>query len=231
MKRIPWIFLFFSLSLISAGQRNSDYGVFAGISSYIGDINPGRLLYSPLPAGGIYYRYNFHPRYSLRGNLFVGGLKAYDSDFNNSFQSSRGAYFKGMVSELAIQFEFNFLAFSTQGKLWDFSPYCAAGTGLTYINTTSNNTTTVTFKPVIPFSVGFKANIYKNMGLEAEYGFRKTFYDNFDGLKDPVSPSDIGWIHNNDWYSFTGIGLTWKIYSRLAGCPAFSDVDGKRKRK
>ena len=35
--------------------------------------------------------------------------------------------------------------------------------------------------------LGFKVNIYKNMGLEAEYGFRKTFYDNFDGLKDLVA--------------------------------------------
>ncbi len=226
MKKTPWIFLFFSLSLISAGQRNSDYGIFTGVSSYMGEINPGRLLYSPLPAAGVFYRYNFHPRYSLRGNLFFGGLKADDLDFKNSFQTSRAASFSGTVGELALQFEFNFLPFTTQGKLWDFSPYFAAGAALAYINSSA-----VTFKPVIPFSAGFKANIYKNMGLEAEYGFRKTFYDNFDGLKDPVSPSDVGWIHNNDWYSFTGIALTWKIYSRLAGCPAFNDVDGKRKHK
>ncbi|HUU99945.1 MAG TPA: DUF6089 family protein, partial [Bacteroidales bacterium] len=85
--------------------------------------------------------------------------------------------------------------------------------------------------PVIPFSVGFKVNIHKNLGLEAEYGFRKTFYDNFDGLKDLVDPSDYAWLHNNDWYSFVGIALTWKIFNRLAGCPAFNDVDNKRKRK
>jgi hypothetical protein len=226
MKRIPWIFLFFSLSLTAAGQRNSDYGIFAGISTYMGDINPDRLLYSPLPAAGVFYRYNFHPRYSIRANIFAGGLKANDLDFKNSFQTTRAQSFSGTIGELALQFEFNFLPFTTRGRLWDFSPYFAAGTGLTYINTVS-----VAFKPVIPFSVGFKANVYKNMGLEAEYGFRKTFYDNFDGLKDLVAPSDIGWIHNNDCYSFAGIALTWKIYSRLAGCPAYSDVDGKRRRR
>jgi hypothetical protein len=91
------------------------------------------------------------------------------------------------------------------------------------------NTVETTFKPVIPFSVGFKANVYKNMGLEIEYGFRKTFYDNFDGLKDLIAPSDYGWTHNNDWYSFAGIVLTWKIYNRLAGCPAFADEDEDRK--
>ncbi len=226
MKRTPWIFLFLIISITAAGQRNSDYGIFAGVSSYMGDINPGRLLYSPRPAAGIFYRYNFHPRYSLRTNLFAGGLQGNDLDFNNSFQTARAASFSGTIGELAVQFEFNFLPFTTQGRIWDFSPYFAAGTGLTFINTTS-----VTFKPVIPFSIGFKANVYKNMGLEAEYGFRKTFYDNFDGLKDMVAPSDVGWIHNNDWYSFAGLALTWKIYSRLAGCPAYSDVDGKRSRR
>jgi hypothetical protein len=225
MKRIPWIFLFVSISITSTGQRNSDYGIFAGLSSYIGDINPNRLLYSPLPAGGIFYRYNFHPRYSLRGNLFYGGLKANDLDFNNSFQQTRGASFSGTVGEISAQFEFNFLPYATTGKLWDFTPYFAVGAGLAVFNTFS-----ISYQPVIPFSFGFKANIYKNLGLEVEYDFRKTFYDNFDGLKDLVAPSDYAWLHNNDWYTFTGVAVTWKIYNKLAGCPAYNDVQKKKKR-
>jgi hypothetical protein len=225
MKRIRWILLFFWFSLSLSGQRSSDYGVFAGVSSYLGDINPNRLLYSPLPAGGIFYRYNLHPRQSLRANIFIGGLRANDLDFKNIFQQTRAASFSGLVGEFALQFEFNFFPYSTQGKQWNYTPYFAAGGGVAFVNTTNS-----ALIPVIPFSFGFKVNIYKNVGLEAEYGFRKTFYDNFDGLKDLVAPSDFAWIHNNDWYTFTGIGITWKIYSKLAGCPAYSDVDGKRKR-
>jgi hypothetical protein len=225
MKRVPWIFFFVSLSLTAVGQRNSDYGVFLGISSYMGDINPSKVMYSPLPAGGIFYRYNLHPRHALRANIFAGGLRANDLDFNNNFQKTRAASFSGIVGELAIQFEFNFLPYTTEGKLWDYSPYFAAGVGAVV-----TNYAVFAIEPVIPFSVGFKVNIYKNMGLEAEYGFRKTFYDNFDGLKDFVAPSDFAWLHNNDWYSFAGIALTWKIYNKLAGCPAYSDVDGKRRR-
>jgi hypothetical protein len=224
MKRLPWICFFISIFSTLSGQRNSDYGVFAGASSYIGDINPGRIMYSPLPAGGIFYRYNFHPRYSLRGNIFLGGIRADDLDFNNNFQQTRAKSFSGTVGELAVQFEFNFLPYSTQGKLWDFSPYFAAGTGVAFVNSVSSS-----FVPVIPFSAGFKINVYKNMGLEAEYGFRKTFYDNFDGLKDFIAPSDFAWLQNNDWYSFAGIALTWKIYNRLAGCPAYDDADKKKK--
>ena len=225
MKRIPWIFFFISLFISAEGQRNSDYGIFGGVSSYLGDINPERLMYSPLPAGGILYRYNFHPRQAIRGNIFVGGLRANDLDFKNVFQTTRNRSFTGTIGEVAAQYEFNFLPFTTQGKLWDFSPYFAAGAGVVFINTV-----TTSVEPVIPLSFGFKVNIHKNMGLEAEYGFRKTFYDNFDGLNDMVAREDHGLIHNNDWYSFAGIVLTWKIYNKLAGCPAYTDVDQKSKR-
>ncbi len=225
MKRIHLLFLFVSLSLSVAGQRNSDFGAFAGISSYLGDINPNKLLYSPLPAAGVFYRFNLHPRQAIRTSILIGGLRAADLDFNNSFQQSRAASFSGTVGEWAAQFEFNFLPYSTQGKRWTYSPYLSAGAGIAFINTG-----VFTYEPVIPFSIGFKINFYKNFGLEAEYGFRKTFYDNFDGLKDLIDPSDFSWLHNNDWYSFAGIALTWKMYNRLAGCPAYTDVDGKRKR-
>jgi hypothetical protein len=226
MKRLNWYLLFLCLSLSLSGQRSSDYGVFGGVSSYIGDINPGRLLYSPLPAGGIFYRVNLHPRQSIRANLFIGGLRANDMDFQNAFQQARAASFSGSVVELALQFEFNFLPYATEGKSLDYTPYFAAGAG---IASYTGNTTSA-FLPVIPFSFGIKVKIYKNIGLEAEYGFRKTFYDNFDGLKDLVAPSDYSWIHNNDWYSFTGVALTWKMFNKSAGCPAYNEVDSKRKR-
>jgi hypothetical protein len=225
MKKINWIFLLMLISMALQGQRKSDYGVFGGVSSYIGDINPGRLLYAPLPAAGVFYRYNLHPRQSIRANLFVGGLRASDRDFNNDFQQARNASFSGMVGELAAQFEFNFFPYATDGKRWNYTPYVAGGAGISFINTQS-----FTYIPVIPFSFGFKVNVYKNLGIEAEYGFRKTFYDNFDGLNDLVAPEDHGWLHNNDWYTFTGICVTWKIYNKLAGCPAYTDVDSKRKR-
>jgi hypothetical protein len=224
MKRLYSFLFFLCLALTISGQHNSDYGVFGGISSYMGDINPDRLLYSPRLAAGIFYRYNFHPRQSIRANIFYGGLRANDLDFNNNFQIARAASFSGSVTELALQYEFNFLPYSTIGKVWNYTPYFAAGAGMVFINTVL-----YTYRPVIPFSVGFKINIHKNLGLEAEYGFRKTFYDNFDGLNDLIAPSDIPWTHNNDWYSFAGVAVTWKIYGKLAGCPVYNDVNSKRK--
>jgi hypothetical protein len=225
MKQLTWFILSLILTLPLSGQRNADYGIAGGVTSYIGDINPSKLFYAPRPAAGIFYRYNLHPRQAVRMILMYGGLQADDLDFDNSYQQARAASFSGRVLELSAQFEFNFFNYSTQGKRWNYSPYIAGGIGAAMVNSTS-----FTVVPVIPLSAGFKINIYKNLGLEAEYGFRKTFYDNFDGLTDFVDPADHGWLHNNDWYTFAGIGLTWKIYNKLAGCPAYSDVDSKRKR-
>jgi len=224
MKKLHILLLLFFLSLAAAGQRNADFGIAGGVTSYLGDINRNQLLYSPSPAGGIFYRYNFHPRHALKANLLLGGLKGNDLDFSNNFQTTRANSFSGMIGEWALQFEFNFLPYSTQGKRWNYTPYISAGAGIVFINTV-----VLTYEPVIPFSIGFKVNIHKNLGMEIEYGFRKTFYDNFDGLKDNVDPSHYAWLHNNDWYSFTGISFTWKIFDRLAGCPAYNDVEIKRK--
>ena len=231
MKRLFGFLLSILLTLSVSGQRSADYGIFGGVSSYMGDINPNRLFYSPGPAGGLFYRYNLHPRQSIRANIFLGGIKAKDIDFNNDFQNVRDSSFKGSVGELAVQFEFNFLPYSTQGKRWNYTPYFAAGAGIAYFNTDSP-ITYKQFQPVIPFSIGFKINIYKNLGLEAEYGFRKTFYDNFDGVKDKISqePNDKVSLYNNDWYSFAGISFTWKMYNKLLGCPAFKDEDESRRR-
>ena len=229
MKKLTGILLFILLSLSVFGQRSADYGILGGVSSYLGDINTNRLLYSPLPAGGVFYRYNLNPRQSVRANVLFGGLHGSDSTFNNPFQQARDWSFSGTVTELAVQFEFNFLPYSTQRKRWNYTPYIAAGVGIANFNTNStiNNKS---FQPIIPFSLGFKINIYKNLGIEAEYGFRKTFYDKFDGLIDNVDPHHEAWLHNNDWYSFAGIAFTWKIYNKLVGCPAFKDVDESRRR-
>jgi hypothetical protein len=224
MKKYFFLLLLSGATLIAYGQRNADYGLLGGVSSYIGDINPTRIFYSPLPAGGIFYRYNLHPRQSLRMNLLFGGIRADDLDFDNSFQQNRAASFSGSFGEFSAQFEFNFFQYTTFGKTMDYTPYLALGAGVAVLNSEE-----FSYAPVIPISIGFKINIYKNLGLEAEYGFRKTFYDNFDGLKDFIDPADHGWLHNNDWYTFAGIALTWKMYNRLAGCPAYYDVDSKRK--
>ena len=142
----------------------------------MGDINRGRLLYAPGPAAGALYRYNFHPRHALRGSVLYGRLRGADSDFSNNFQAARDSSFSGSAGEFALQFEFNFLPFSTQGRQLNLSPYFSAGGALGYINTTTAADIHISLlHPVIPFSFGFKVNIWKNVGLDVDYVFRRTF--------------------------------------------------------
>ncbi len=225
MKRYFVVISLFVFIIPLNAQRDSDYGVFGGVSYYMGDINPEKFFYGPSPALGIIYRYNFHPRHALRTNFFYGSIRANDLDFNNNYQQTRAESFNASIFEWAVQFEFNFLPYTTTGKWWDYSPYFALGAGLCL---TSGDKLTCT--PVIPISVGLKVNIYKNLGLELEYGARKTFYDNFDGLTDNINSDHHTWTHNNDWYMFTGVTFTWKMFHNMLSCPAYDEYKDKKRK-
>jgi hypothetical protein len=229
MRRTFFLVLVALLTIPVFSQRNVDYGASIGVSTYLGDINKGNLLYNPGPAGQLFVRYNFNPRQAIRLNLLAGYLRANDLDFNNQIQQLRAQSFKTAVGEVGLNYEFNFFPYSTEmSRKIDYTPYLATGIALSAVGTNG-----FALFPSVPFSVGMKVNVYRNIGIEAEYGFRKTFYDNFDGLKDNIDPKDYTWTHNNDWYTFFGVGITWKMYNRNAGCPAFKDKkekNDKRKR-
>jgi hypothetical protein len=198
------------------------------MTTYLGDINQVNLFYKPGPAAALFYRYNFNPRQAVRVNMLGGYLRADDADFNNPLQQARDHSFSGILGEAGVTYEYNFFPYSTfRSRFVDYTPYIAAGAALSMVNSTDFH-----IFPSIPFSAGFKVNVANHIGLEFEYGFRKTFYDNFDGLSDVVDPDGQSWMHNNDWYTFMGVSITWKMYNRLVGCPAFADwaEDQKRKR-
>ncbi|MDX9928886.1 MAG: DUF6089 family protein [Bacteroidales bacterium] len=225
MKSCIIILALAAFSLALRGQQTVDWGVSAGTTAYIGDINPDNLFVSPGMGAALFHRYNFHPRHSLRSSIMAGTLRGNDQDAENAFQTNRGDSFSGLIGELSTQVEFNFFPYRTDGQRWSYSPYIAGGIGVSFIGTE-----VFTYTPVIPFSLGFKLNIQKNLGLEIEYGFRKTFYDNFDGLTDPVDPGHHAWTHNNDWYTFAAVSFTWKMFNRLAGCPAYEEEKNYRRR-
>jgi hypothetical protein len=216
-----------ALTFNSMAQREADWGVTAGTSTYLGEINPDGLFVLPSPAAGLFYRYNIHPRHSLRASVSGFGIRGDDMVSSNQYQLDRGESFSGFLGEMSVLFEFNLFPYTTEGfaRKLRYTPYMAAGVGVSFINTVA-----FTYTPVIPLVAGIKFNFYKNLGLELEYGFRKTFYDNFDGLIDPVDPDHGTWTHNNDWYTFAGVSFTWKMFNRLAGCPAYEEQTNKRRR-
>ena len=217
MKKVTIFICFvFSFLLIHA-QKKSDIGIFSGGSYYIGDINLARQFYSPSIAVGGIYRYNINLRYSLRGNIYYGGLKGDDLDFNNDYQIQRGARFNASIIDCSIQFEFNFFPYQTTKKKNGYSTYVTAGLGYTFFIGSDPSLNHL----MIPFGVGFKININKRLSAGLEWDFRKTFSDNIDGLQNLSNTVYKSFIHNNDWYSFAGIFLTYRIFRYIEECPAY----------
>jgi len=219
MRKAIILILIILTAIPAIAQRSADYGFSAGIITYLGEKNPLDLYYRPGPAAQFTYRYNFNPRQAVRADLLGGYIMP----------------LKSPLAELGVTYEFNFFPYSTfRSRHIDYTPYIAAGAAVSVINSAA-----LSVFPSVPFSAGFKVNVANQVGIEFEYGFRKTFTDKLDGLyeiTDPVnpqSPVDHTWTHNNDWYSFMGISVTWKIYNRLLGCPAFAEMgkDNKRRKK
>ncbi len=226
MKKIIIIALFSGIIIGAKAQKKVDLGIFGGGSYYLGDINQSKQFYSLSYAFGGLYRYNINQRYTIRCSIYYGNLLADDQDFINPFQQSRDISYSGTVLDATLQFEFNFMPYSTFGKSGEYTIYTTGGIGVAFINTSQ---LAPTYKLVIPFGVGAKVNLGKKMGIGIEWGFRKMFYDKLDGYENPIDPEYRSFIHNNDWYSIAGISLTYKIYNKLEDCPAYWDEQVKGK--
>ncbi len=191
-------------ALTGLAQRykpSQEIGVFLGGSYYIGDLNPmGHFNQFTKPAGGIVFRYNFNPRLSARGNVLFGAIEGDDSFSNSPAQLQRNLHFKSNISELSGQLEFNFLDYEIGNEKHGFSPYIFGGlAGFHFNPQASYNGNWVDLQPLgtegqglpgaaskrkykltqlsLPFGVGIKANLAKNIGVSVEWGMRKTFTD------------------------------------------------------
>jgi len=169
-----------SLTLIPCkvrSQRKSDIGIFTGISWYQGDIN-SYPFYNPGFAAGPVYRYNFHPRTSVRLSAIMNNLRGNDLHFQDAIKQLRAASFNSTGIDLAASWEFNFLPYQTAFMKTKYTPYVSAGIGGHLILSSDVNTFNYF---TIPFGLGFKFNITKRLSGGIENTFRKTYQDKIDG--------------------------------------------------
>jgi hypothetical protein len=274
-----YFFIFFFIlfcSLEGIAQRPKDksaeIGVFLGGSYYIGDLNP-LVHFGPQtqPAGGAVFRYNINPRLAVRANALFGTIQADDALSSSSSQQQRNLNFRSKITEISIQAEFNFLDYQIGNERRKFSPYIFLGAaGFKFNPVATYNNYKYTLQPLgtegqgleggprkkyklfqfsIPFGVGIKTNLSKNIGLSIEWGMRKTFTDYLDDVSttyydptklalangmvsarasDPSKGTDpnysnVGRQRGNpttkDWYSFAGFVLTLKLKEKRETCP------------
>lgn len=134
------------------------------------------------------------------------------------------------------------------GKFYELHSLSTEGQGLTaYPDKKLYSLSQVSF----PFGAGIKFNIIKNFSFAVEWGLRKSFTDYIDDVstvyvdpediraeKGPVAAalsdrsvsdqnteSNIGKQRGNsatkDWYSYTGLIITYNIGARKYECPAY----------
>jgi hypothetical protein len=219
MKKIIIFFvLFISLPLYS--QKESDLGFSIGTSYYMGDINPTVPFYSPSENLGVTYRYNLNKRYVLKAEINYLKLQGNGADFTDLYQHSLHA-FESNIYDLAAQFEFNFLPLKFTERKFSFSPFVSSGAAVAFV---LNSTYSKSANVVFPAALGFRVAIGKKWSTGVHWNFRYMFKDNLDGVQNPINPSQRSVYFNNDWYSFAGIFLTYKVFDFGNECPAYATV-------
>jgi hypothetical protein len=218
IKRLRLYILLLSLMVsgVTFAQPKANIGIFAGTAYYMGDINPNRHFYrSSLSLGGL-YRYNLNTRIALRFNAYYARLSGNDLDFPKILHPDRPfrpAMFNTSLLDAALQIEFNFLPFTPNVGNWAYTPYISAGIAGALITSSRNFAS-------IPFGIGAKVNLTSRISAGAEWSFRKTFTDRIDGIRNPSETGSL--LHNNDWYSFLGVFITFKFFNFAADCPAYN---------
>lgn len=239
MQRFSALFVFFICILGFVNQTQAqaglEFGVSAGGSYYMGDINLYRHFYSPHANYGGFAKYHFNGRYVLKVGGFFTRLSASDSDFNNQFQILRDREFETSLIEISGQIEIHFLPYLIGDvKRQSFTPYLQTGLAL-YIANSAQDVVSV----ALPIGFGIKKNIRPRLVVSAEWGFRRTFSDYLDSVSgedlsnyspdygtaidDENRLKQTGFRYNKDWYSIALVSISYTFKLGGLGCPAYYD--------
>lgn len=224
MKRLLLIALsLFVFSVLSA-QKTADLGVWGGLGSYTGDMTSVGYRYSIGPAAGIFLRYNFNPRYSLRGTVMMS-----DMSVVGDYEGHPWAFDKN-VTDVSVMYEFNFFRYIMGSKHHPITTYLLVGLGVsmypydydpealkgvvTYLNSNSVSILPPDYDKAyqenviavnIPLGFGFKFNVGERLSVGMEGHIRKYLDDRLDNLDDPLkyytpNPDNQG---TGSWTTYT----------------------------
>lgn len=194
----------FVLAAFGARAQYHEIGAMLSTSYYIGDINQSSHIPTQFnPGGGLIYRYNFNDRVAFKGSVLYNRIYAHDEDSDDSWQENRNLHFQSDIFEVSAQFEINFLTYEIGDERRPSSPYLFAGLAIFRFNPKAEfNDRWIELQPLgtegqgiegyegpysltqvaIPFGIGFKFNIFGNLGGAVEWGMRKTFTDYLDDV-------------------------------------------------
>jgi len=192
------ILLLGAVIVLPARSQDLEIGIFGGGSYYLGDINPGLHFMQTKPAYGIVARYNQNTRLSGRIGVFFGEVAG--SDQTAQFVTDRDLNFTSPLTDITVQFEFNFLPYFTGSSRNFITPYIFGGMAGFFYQPKSNGVKLRDagtegqlvgfdgrkqysgFSVALPFGIGLKYSLGENVGMGFEWGMRKTFTDYIDDI-------------------------------------------------
>lgn len=205
--------LFGAFTFMAQGQ-NLEFGGFAGLGYYKGDIGKTFYLSTQDFSFGGFARYNFmNRRFALRGQAVVGSFSNDDALADEAYKQERNLSFKTFVQEASVLLEFNFQEYKTGSKWW-YSPYIFTGLAVYRFNPTAEyNGQRYDLQPLrtegqgtsakpgsepyklvkigIPLGMGYKISIGKFAALGIEGGFRLSFSDYLDDASGSYADASI----------------------------------------
>ncbi|MFZ2900283.1 MAG: DUF6089 family protein [Saprospiraceae bacterium] len=188
---------------LQAQMQTLEAGLFAGISTYFGDLQQVRFEKDEAhPAWGGFLRYRPSPRWAFKGHFYKGQISGSDANYTGLNIRKRNLSFRSPVLEAGLQTELSLARFGER-ESFKASPYIFSGLSVFYFNPQAPfNGGWVALQPLgtegqglpqypepyklvqvsIPLGVGFQFAVAQAVFFGFELGFRKTFTDYLDDI-------------------------------------------------
>ncbi len=229
VKRFLLFIVFFTG--LSVNAQLYELGILGGGSNYLGDV--GRELYiypSNYYIGGV-FKHNVNERFGLRLAYTYTTLRAKDAEAFNEVRRNRDNEFENTIHELSAGIEFNYWKFNIDDHRYTHTPYLLFEGAIFWHNTVVNEEVDASGKIThlyknkigytIPFGVGYKFRLFRDIVMGFEVRGRYTFTDALDYNNKDFEDLKFGNPDTNDWYFFSGIQLTYWFGRPPCHSPAF----------
>jgi len=193
-----------TLSVTETKAQHWEFGAWAGISNYFGDLNTNTSFEYLGPGGGMLMRYNWSKRWAYKLGLNAGVVGFEDVASEYPYQQARNLSFQSNLYELSNEVEFNFFRYEKERKEYSFTPYLTTGLSVFYFNPTaeyegkkydlrdlgtegqknpdgeSRPYSRINFAFIL--GGGFKYSFHPRWTLGMDVGVRRTFTDYLDDV-------------------------------------------------
>lgn len=217
------------LTVMVSGLRAQDettwlmeVGLGGGGSFYMGDANQS-LYRNTNGAASVIARYNFNPRFSVKGIMGAAGISGSPDGSFGELPQQDIPDFSRTVYGFSLQAEWGFLGY--MANEWAggsrLAPYGLAGLGLDFIPAPAAND----FALSIPLGLGLRYKLSDRSNIGFEWSMHFTGSDRLDvggssrgnGLENPLLINGKG-LKNKDSYCVTMLYLTFDVFRKPCHC-------------